>query len=180
MGCGCFLSYCLCFYFSPLYFVSCSWLGRCCPIYRYRKVRVRCVLSSRTRFKAKNHSSLALVGQASGLKSPGPRVQLTLAGTETGQLETKLASFSRQSHSPCVFLSELFSLQSAQNDHHPHLTPVLELPSSHRPRLPLLECEVLFLLMRIKCQGRPHSIHCTCSMGFLPLAFSELKSGTCK
>lgn len=41
--------------------------------------------------KSQKPLKLALVGQASGLESPGPRVQLILAGTETGQLETKLA-----------------------------------------------------------------------------------------
>lgn len=59
--------------------------------YRYRKVRLGCSSSRTLCFKSQKPLKLALVGQSSGLESPGPRVQLILAGTEIGQLRTKFA-----------------------------------------------------------------------------------------
>lgn len=61
------------------------------PFYRYRKVRLGCSSSRTLGFKSQKPLKLALVGQSSGLESPGPRVQLILAGTEIGQLRTKFA-----------------------------------------------------------------------------------------
>lgn len=61
------------------------------PFYRYTKIRLRCYGSRTHGLESQKPLKLALVRQSSGLESPGPRVQLILAGTETGQLKTKLA-----------------------------------------------------------------------------------------
>lgn len=64
------------------------------PSYRYRKVSLRCsgsrCYSSRILgCKSQKLLKLALVEQSNEHERPGPRVQLSLAGTETGQSRTQ-------------------------------------------------------------------------------------------
>lgn len=126
LGCGCFLSYCLCFYFSPLYFVSCS-CGQMLSHFTDAEGKAQVCSSSRTLgSKSQKPLKLALVGQQSGLQKSWPQSSAHPCRDRNWPVGDQACSFSRQSPGPLVSFSLwAFSLQSAQNDHHPHLTPVL-------------------------------------------------------